>query len=108
MITRKRTPAHPGRILKNHYLKPLDLSITEVAANLKVSRKTISKIANEHGDITPDMALRLSIAFNTSPELWLNLQLNYDLWHASNDSKAWKRVRVIETEISQAAIVDAY
>ncbi|MBC8318822.1 MAG: HigA family addiction module antidote protein, partial [Desulfobulbaceae bacterium] len=58
-----------------------------------VSRKTLSKIINGHGAVSPDMALRLSRAFETTPELWMNLQKNYDLWHAAHDSKEWKRVK---------------
>ncbi len=95
MVSRKRPPTHPGGILKRHYLVPLSLSITEAAKALGVSRKTISKIVNERGDITSDMALRLAKAFGTTPELWLNLQRNYNLWHASHDSKSWRRARVI-------------
>jgi len=95
MVSRKRPPTHPGGILKRHYLAPLSLSITEAAKALRVSRKTISKIVNERGDITSDMALRLAKAFRTTPELWLNLQRNYDLWHESHDSKSWRRARVI-------------
>ena len=95
MRTRKRPPAHPGRILRNHHLDPLSMTITDLADILRVSRKTVSKIINERGSITPDMALRLSRAFDTSPDLWLNLQKNYDLWHASRDSTDWKRVKRI-------------
>jgi len=67
MPIRKRQPTHPGAILKRHYFEPLALTITEVADDIGVSRKTLSKIINERGSITPDMALRLSKAFNTSP-----------------------------------------
>lgn len=98
MISRKRPPTHPGGILKRHYLEPLSLAISQAAEALGVSRKTISKIVNERGDVTPDMALRLARAFGTSPELWINLQRNYDLWHASHDSKAWQKARVIATD----------
>ena len=70
MPMRKRQPTHPGGILKRHYLEPLSLSMKEVADDLGVSRKTLSKIVNERGSVTPDMALRLSKAFNTSAELW--------------------------------------
>jgi addiction module HigA family antidote len=73
MRTRKRAPAHPGRIIKNHHLEPLTMKIKDLANVLGVSRKTLSKIVNEHGSITPDMALRLSRAFDTSPDLWLKL-----------------------------------
>jgi len=69
-----RRPTHPGNILKEDYLLPLHITIKDMAANLGVSRKTLSKIINERGAITPDMALRLSRAFDTTPDLWLNLQ----------------------------------
>ncbi len=95
MPTRKRQPTHPGGILKRHYLEPLSLSITEVADELGVSRKTLSKIVNERGSITPDMALRLSKALNTSAELWLNLQTSYDLWLASRKSGDWKNINTL-------------
>ena len=93
MNERKRKPTHPGGILKRHYLEPLELTISRVAHDLKVSRKTLSKIVNEHGSITPEMALRLSKAFNTSAELWLNLQTNHDLWIASQKSEEWRDIK---------------
>jgi len=95
MRERKRPPAHPGRIIKNHYLLPLSISITDLAGKLGVSRKTISKIVNERGAITSDMALRLSKGFNNTPELWLNLQNTYDLWNAVHHSKDWQKVQSI-------------
>ncbi len=95
MRTRKRPPTHPGGILKRHYMEPLSLTVSELASALGVSRKTLSKIVNERGDITPDMALRLSKAFKTTPELWLNLQQSYDLWQASHKSDAWKLIEAV-------------
>lgn len=95
MRTRKRLPTHPGGILKRHYMEPLSLTVSELAAILGVSRKTLSKIINEHGSVTPDMALRLSKAFKTTPELWLTLQQNYDLWQASHKSADWKTIEAI-------------
>lgn len=89
----KRQPTHPGCILREDYLKPLAVSVTDMASKLGVSRKTISKIINEKGAVTPDMALRLSRAFGTTPELWLNLQKNYDLWQAEHSTDDWRRVR---------------
>ncbi len=91
----KRRPTHPGAIIKEDYLVPLSITITEMASILGVSRKTLSKIINENGAVTPDMALRLSRAFDTSPDLWLNLQKNYDLWQAEHASKSWKAVKPI-------------
>ncbi len=64
-----------------------------MASTLGVSRKTLSKIINEKGAITPDMALRLGRALDTSPELWMNLQKNYDLWLAEHESKDWQKVQ---------------
>lgn len=92
---RTRSPSHPGAILRHLHLKPLRLNVAQAAAALGVSRKTLSKIINERGAVTPDMALRLSRAFKTTPELWLNLQQNHDLWHAYHDSRAWKAVHGI-------------
>ena len=91
-MRRHRRPAHPGRILRNHYLKPLNLTITKLAETLKVSRKAVSAIINEHKSVTPDMALRLSQAFDTTPELWINLQKNHDLWCAREKSTEWQKV----------------
>ena len=88
-----RRPTHPGNIIKEDYLLPLSLTIKDMADTLGVSRKTLSKIINERGAITPDMALRLSRAFDTTPDFWLNLQKNYDLWHAEKESQEWKKVR---------------
>ena len=85
----ERQPTHPGRIIKEDYLLPLSITIKDMASNLGVSRKTFSKIINGRGSITPDMALRLSRAFDTTPDLWLNLQKNYDLWHTENFSNDW-------------------
>ena len=96
MRRRKRAPTHPGRILNKYYLEPLSITITELARTLGVSRKTASKIVNERGSVTSDMALRLSRAFDTTPELWLNLQRNHDLWHAAHDSKDWRRVKPVK------------
>lgn len=95
MRTRKRPPTHPGGILRRHYMEPLSLTVSGLAEILGVSRKTLSKIVNERGSVTPDMALRLSKAFKTTPELWLNLQQNYDLWLASQESNNWKMVEAI-------------
>lgn len=94
----KRKPTHPGKIIQEDYLKPLSITITEMASKLGVSRKTLSKIINERGAITPDMSLRLSRAFDTTPDLWMNLQKNYDLWQAENLSKEWQRVKPLSLQ----------
>ncbi len=73
-------PPHPGEIIKELCLEPLGLSVTRAAAALGVSRKTLSSILNGRAGISPEMALRLAKAFSTTPESWLNQQMQYDLW----------------------------
>ncbi len=80
-------PPHPGEIIKELCLEPLGLSITEAAEALGVSRKTLSNISNGKAGISPEMAVRLSIAFDTSSESWLNQQTQYDLWQAEQHRK---------------------
>ena len=75
-------PPHPGEIIKELWLDPMGASITEAAQALGVSRKTLSKIINGNGRVTPEMAIRLSIALGSSPESWLGHQVAYDLWQA--------------------------
>jgi addiction module HigA family antidote len=74
-------PAHPGEILLELMITPMGLTVTEAAQHLNISRKTLSKVLNGRGAITPEMAVRLEIAFsNPSAEHWMNLQSAYDLW----------------------------
>jgi antitoxin HigA-1 len=75
-------PPHPGEILKKLCLEPLGLTVTEAAKALGVSRKTLSDILNGRAGISPEMAIRLSIAFDTTAESWLNQQVQYDRWNA--------------------------
>jgi len=79
---RMHNPPHPGEIIKSLCLEPLGISVTAAAKALHVSRKTLSAILNGRAGISPEMAVRLSIAFGTSAESWLNQQMQYDLWHA--------------------------
>lgn len=87
-------PPHPGEVLKGLYLKPLALTITEAAQALGTTRYNLSKIINGQTGISPDMALRLSEAFGTTPELWLNMQQSYDLWQVKQKNRTHK-VRVL-------------
>jgi len=79
---RMLNPPHPGEIIRELCPEPLGLSVTEAAKGLGVSRGTLSSILNGRTGISPEMAIRLSIAFNTTPESWLNQQVQYDLWRA--------------------------
>jgi addiction module HigA family antidote len=74
------SPSHPGEILLEMYLKPMNVTITEAAEALGVSRKHISAIVNGRVPVTPDMAMRLAVVFSTEAELWVNLQAQHDLW----------------------------
>ena len=80
MITRK--PTHPGEVLLEDVIKPLGLTVTEAAKNLGVSRKTLSELVNQKAALSPEMALRIAKATNTSPESWLNMQMKLNLWNA--------------------------
>ncbi len=83
----KRTPTHPGEMLKEDFLTPLGITQTELAKALKTSFRTINEILNEKRSISPDMALRLSRYFGTSPDVWIGLQADYDLYWARLKSK---------------------
>jgi len=75
-------PPHPGEVIRELCLEPLGLSVTEAADALGVSRKTLSAILNGRAGVSPEMAIRLSIAFDTTPESWLRQQMQYDLFKA--------------------------
>ena len=84
-------PAHPGEILKELVIEPLELTITDVSERLNVSRKTLSKILNGRGAITPEMAVRLELAFKKpSADHWLRLQNAYDLWNSRQNKSNLK------------------
>jgi len=75
-------PPHPGEIIRDFCVEPLNINVTEAARALGVTRKTFSALLNGRAGISPEMALRLSRVFGRSPEGWLKLQLQYDLWKA--------------------------
>lgn len=79
---RMHNPPHPGEVLRELCLEPLGLTVTDAAEALGISRKTLSAILNGRAGISPEMAIRLSKAFGTSAESWLNQQMQYDLWVA--------------------------
>ncbi len=78
-------PPHPGEIIKEICIEPLGMTVTKAAEYLGVSRKTFSTILNGKAGISPEMALRLSKVFGRTPEGWLRLQLQYDLWKAKQN-----------------------
>ena len=88
---RMHHPPHPGAILRELCLAPVNLTVTDTAVSLDVSRNTLSAILNGRAGISPEMAIRLSIACDTTAECWLQQQMPYDLWHAEQSRK---RLRV--------------
>ncbi|VAW35662.1 Antitoxin HigA [hydrothermal vent metagenome] len=82
-------PPHPGETIRELCIKPLGLTVTAAAKSLGVTRKTLSELLNGHSGISPEMAIRLSKAFNTTPESWLTQQMHYDLWKVKD-----KKVKV--------------
>jgi addiction module HigA family antidote len=82
MSIQMHNPPHPGQVIRELCLEPLGLSVTAAAEALGVTRKALSELLNGKSGISPEMAIRLSIAFKTSAESWLNQQMQYDLWKA--------------------------
>ena len=87
-------PPHPGEIIRDFCVESLNLTVTEAAESLGVTRKTLSTLLNGKAGISPEMALRLSKVFGRTPEGWLRLQLQYDLWKTQKnmDIKHLKRL----------------
>lgn len=83
-----RAPTHPGEMLLEEFLKPLGLSQTDAAKRLGISFVRLNELINQKRGMTPDTALRIGRVFGTSPELWLNLQQDWDLWHAMRSPEA--------------------
>lgn len=83
---RERTirPIHPGEMLREDYLPSYGISVQELAEHIGVTRQTIYELLREERACTPEMALRLARAFDTSAEFWLNAQRSVDLWEAAN------------------------
>jgi addiction module HigA family antidote len=75
-------PPHPGEVIRELCLAPLGVTVTDAAKALGVSRKAFSELLNGKTGVSPEMAIRLSIAFDTTPESWLTQQMQYDLWQA--------------------------
>ncbi|MBB3019502.1 addiction module HigA family antidote [Microvirga lupini] len=77
-----RTPLHPGRMLRDHVLPGLDLSVSQAARELRVARQTLHRVLAGTAAVSPEMAARLARLSGTAPQFWLDLQQRYDLWHA--------------------------
>ena len=91
-------PPHPGEVLRELCLEPLGLTVTAAAEALGVSRKTLSAVLNGKAGISPEMAIRLSIAFDTSAESWLNQQSQYELWHAEQHRNELRVKKLVDKQ----------
>jgi antitoxin HigA-1 len=91
-------PIHPGEILAEEFLAPLDVSAAELARAIHVPPNRISRLINAQASVTPDTALRLARALRTTPEFWLNLQLRYDLDTAADAGGKFDMIRPIAVE----------
>jgi addiction module HigA family antidote len=81
----KRKPTHPGEIIREDIIKPLGITVTDAAERLGVTRKTLSALLNCRSALSPEMAIRISKATNTTPESWLFMQAKLDLWEAAHE-----------------------
>jgi antitoxin HigA-1 len=95
-------PPHPGQIVKRMLIEGADLSVTAAAKALGVGRVTLSKLLNKKSGISPEMAVRLSLALNTSSEMWVNMQSMYDLWRAEKKRKTL-RISIKKIKVHQLA-----
>jgi antitoxin HigA-1 len=91
-------PKHPGCLIKSLCLDPLGLSVTDAAKALKVSRPTLSKLLNGRINISPEMAVRISVVFSTSDKLWVDLQSGYNLWKVKQKKNKWHLKSLVMTK----------
>lgn len=89
-----RAPTHPGEILREEFLLPMSITQVELAERLGIPFQRVNQICREKRSVTPDTALRLAKLFDTTPDLWLNLQLSWDLYQAQRSPKAKEIARI--------------
>ena len=86
-MKKNRKPTHPGEVLLEDVIKTLGITITEASKDLGITRKTLSLLVNGKSSLSPEMAIRISKATNTSPESWMRMQLKLDLWYAKSNKE---------------------
>ena len=91
---RMKNPPHPGRVVREECIEPLGLTVTRAARALGVTRQTLNNLVNERAGVSPEMAIRLSKAFGSSPEVWLGIQMEYDLAQAERKAGQIKVERI--------------
>ena len=98
-----KTPPHPGRIVRQECLEPLGLTVTDAATRLGVTRQNLNNVLNGKSGISPEMAIRLSKAFGSHAEVWLGLQMDYDLAQAEKKAAGIKVRRVLPNKTALAS-----
>lgn len=95
----KRKPSHPGSLIREIIIPETGITVSELARRCGVARNTMSKVVNERGNITEDLAIRLSKVLGSSPRFWLGMQTNLNLWKAENKNKAkYKRMERLQVK----------
>ena len=95
MLPTNRAPIHPGEMLLEEFIKPMGMTQKEFASNLDWTYAKLNEIVHAKRGITPETALALSDALDIEPEFWLNLQRNWDLWHAKQKHKKIPKIRLL-------------
>ncbi|HVA76642.1 MAG TPA: HigA family addiction module antitoxin [Candidatus Binataceae bacterium] len=101
---RMKNPPHPGRIVRQECIEPLGLTVTRAAQRLGVTRQALNNLVNEKAGISPEMAIRLAKAFGSAPEVWLGMQMEYDLARAE---KAAGKIRVDRITAKESAAISS-
>jgi len=96
---RMKNAPHPGRIVRQECIEPLGLTVTEAARRLGVTRQALNNLVNEKAGISPEMAIRLAKAFGSAPEVWLGMQMEYDLARAEKAAGKIRVDRIIAKEL---------
>ena len=97
---RMKNPPHPGRVVREECIEPLGLTVTRAARALGVTRQTLNNLVNERAGVSPEMAIRLSKAFGSSPEVWLGIQMEYDLARAERKAGQIKVERIEHEQLA--------
>ncbi len=101
MENRTRKPTHPGELIREDLLPETGMSQAQLARFMAVSRRTVSEIVNESRRLTPDIAFRLAKVFNSTPEMWLNMQQAVDIWEArSIHGHEYDKIQTVQEAIS--------
>lgn len=93
-----RKPSHPGALIRNVILPETGLTVSELARRCGVARNTMSKVVNERGDVTEDIAIRLSRVLGSTPRFWIGMQTNLNLWQLEQQNKrVYQKMRRVST-----------